>query len=163
MFLCSLMFLTRLVLILSQFGLFLYPYWSANMGPYNWPIRYWSNIGICVICQSDNRPIPINRPINQCDKYSKSFINNYFVSKKMGRTLISDVSSPSLGPPARPSEAFLLGSSPPEARKLQKRESSSPPEARNRYPEPARDTRRFFHTLLEPNHRRWNQKHFLCS
>ena len=31
-----------------------------------------------MICQSDNRPI------NQCDKYSKSFINNYFVSKKNG-------------------------------------------------------------------------------
>ena len=71
---------------------------------------------------------------------------------------ISDVSSPSLGPHARPSEAFLLGSSPPEARKLQKRESLSPPEAQNRYPEPARDTRRFYHTLLEHIDAKSNKK-----
>ena len=63
---------------------------------------------------------------------------------------ISDVSSPSLGPPARPSEANFAMLKPARSPKTSKRESSSPPEAQNRYPEPARDTRRFFHTLLEP-------------
>ena len=38
----------------------------------------------------------------------------------------SDVSSPSLGPPAHPSEANFAKARPPEDRKLKKREGSSP-------------------------------------
>ena len=51
--------------------------------------------------------------------------------------VLSDVSSPSLGPPARPSEANFAMLKPARSPKTSKKGKLNHPKARNRYPEPA--------------------------
>ena len=55
---------------LPKFGLFLYPYRSTGMGPYNRPIRYRSDIGISVL-------------VCYCSIPNETFSQGTFISKSV--------------------------------------------------------------------------------
>ena len=63
---------SRMGVILPQFGLFIYPYRSTDIGSYG---RF--DIGIFVICQSDNRPS--NPRDRQIDRTLDPTMNTYYI------------------------------------------------------------------------------------